>query len=101
MNKHCDATIQGNKLYLNGMTKWFVGALWGVVIIVMTTLATNVIANDKESRKRDDAIKEMAQENKAIIYRMESKMDSIIDNQNEFKTILKRSAPYQRKENFQ
>ena len=42
----------------NGYTKWLVGTLFTVLFWGFTTLASNVIANDKEARQRDEDIKE-------------------------------------------
>ena len=42
----------------NWVIKWLVGALWGLLVLALATLTNNVIANDKESRDRDDHIKE-------------------------------------------
>ena len=40
----------GEKTY---WVRWLVGTLWAVVFVSITTLATNLIANDKDSRNRD------------------------------------------------
>ena len=34
-------------------TKWLVGILWALIITVITTIGTNLIASDKDSRARD------------------------------------------------
>lgn len=40
----------------NGWTRWLVGALWGILVLALTTIGTNVIANDKASRERDSCV---------------------------------------------
>ena len=40
----------------NWWLRWLVGAIWGIITVAMLTLASNVIANDKASRDRDDVI---------------------------------------------
>lgn len=37
----------------NGWMKWLVGALWGVIVIAITTIASSVVSNDQNSRLRD------------------------------------------------
>jgi len=37
----------------NGWIKWLVGALWGILVLAITTIGNGVVANDKESRARD------------------------------------------------
>lgn len=40
----------------NGWIKWLVGVLFMIIFTAITTLATNVISNDKEARTRDEKI---------------------------------------------
>ncbi|MCA9409493.1 MAG: hypothetical protein KC733_12440 [Candidatus Omnitrophica bacterium] len=96
-----EETEEGKSIKLNGWFRWVVGglatALWGILILALINIANNVIANDKSSRDRDDEIKTIALENRANYQRVDTKLDFIIENQREFKDILKRTAPYERK----
>lgn len=47
-----ESFINGN----SGWTKWLVSIIWGVLVLVLITTVNNVIANDKDSRARDEAI---------------------------------------------
>jgi len=40
----------------NGWVKWLVSILWGAVVLILLTTVNNVIANDKDSRLRDEQI---------------------------------------------
>lgn len=46
----------------NWWIRWLVGSLYALIILAITTIATNVIANDRQSRDRDDDIKTMVYE---------------------------------------
>ena len=52
----------------NGWVKYLVGVLVSILISIVTLMGTNVIANDKDSRKRDMSIEEKVEKVKDEIY---------------------------------
>lgn len=86
---------------LNGWAvKFLVGALWTVVFTSLTIIGTNVIANDKESRARDDRIKtsiqqelkEVKTQQTALIAQqaaMSARQENVIDILKEIKQEIK------------
>lgn len=98
MVKLAEATEKNGKISLNTWTRLIVSILWGVIFAIVSTLVTTVNANDHKSRERDDQIKEIAMENRAKTYIIEAKLDAIIENQREFKQLLKRTIPRSRDE---
>ena len=75
------------------MLRFLTGALWLVIFTWITVMTNNVIANDIASRKRDDDVKTDIKINSILIARIETKLETILDNQKEFKDILKRAIP--------
>ena len=77
----------------NGWIKWLVGVLWGLVVLILLTTVTNVIANDKASRERDQKIKDDVHNNKESIVEIKTDLKHIIRTQSEITGILKRRLP--------
>ena len=60
------------------VTKWLVGAVWGLLTTGLLLLSTGVIANDRLSRSRDTEIREKVEKTKDCITK---KLDFIIQQQ--------------------
>jgi len=59
---------------------WLVKSLFGFLFIILVTISTNVIANDRASRQRDDEIKTEAVLSER---RLSKTLDDIKTEQNE------------------
>lgn len=102
VEKMSEAEVNGNKIsFTNGfrLTLILFNILWACIgavtayayVVVIPTIAENIIAND---RKYMSAITE----NKMVSNRNEVRMMSIKDDLEEIKILLRRTAPYERKE---
>jgi len=73
------------------VVKWLVGALWGVLIVCLTLLANNVIANDKKSTVTHVEIR------KEIVFGDEKLRDKIDINQEKINNKLTKISNTQSK----
>lgn len=63
---------------------------------IMPKIVENMIANDKQSRERDDKLQVMLYEDKIAITELKAmniKLDNLIVDVNEFKQLLQRRIP--------
>jgi len=74
----------------NWWIRWLVGSLYGIVLLAVTTLATNVIANDKSSRDRDSKIEYEVSGVKEQLARIDTKLIYIERGQEEQKVNIQR-----------
>jgi len=79
----------------NGWTKWLIGALWGVIILWSTSLTSNLVAVDKDSRNRDDAEACQREYINREVVRIDTnqkevikKVDKILDNQEKLLVLI-------------
>ena len=59
---------------MNGWTRALVGFLFTIIFFVITTMSGYIIANDKESRTRDDQTKDMVVEGQKIQQKVNEKI---------------------------
>ncbi len=105
-----DAKIRENGIYFNGWIKWVGGFLITGIFalnayaytVIFPVITENIIINDKDSRLRDTVIKDAVTNNRIAIAELRSmntKLDSIASDINEFKRLLRRSSPYELRKN--
>lgn len=92
-----EARERNGKIYLNGWTRWLVGALWGLLMTGLVMLTQNVIANDQKYIKSMEMNTREIHNNSRQISMLSVQYDSIKEDLAEIKTILRRTAPYERK----
>jgi septal ring factor EnvC (AmiA/AmiB activator) len=100
MNELSEGKEINGKIFLNGWFRITLCSFAGLVMVILTTLSTHVIANDKDSRQRDTNIRELVAKNSLSIAELKSiqyKLNSIDKNLNEINGVLIRTAPYERK----
>ena len=76
----CDAREENGKIYVNGTFKIIASVVSGIIIFAITILVQKVDANEKH------------------IVRLQAQYESIKNDLNEIKQILRRTAPYERKQ---
>ena len=108
MTKVNEAKVEGDKIYLNGWFRMVLGIVISFIgattayafIVILPTMSGYIIENDHLSRQRDIEISKDVMQNRILIAEIVSikgELSIIKENQNEFKQILKRTAPYERK----
>ena len=111
MNKLSEASEINGKIYLSGWLKaagLFILIIWGFVSgITLYTYSTvlpriidSIVLNDKESRDRDEILKDQITNNKILIAgisSMQRDINSLQSDINEIKGLLKRTTPFERK----
>ena len=78
---------------VNGKNGWLVKAVWTTAVLILLSIVTNVVANDKASRDRDTKIEDEVHDNKEDIVEIKTDLKHIIHTQSEITDILKRRLP--------
>ena len=100
-----EARVVGNNIsFTNGFRLSIIlfGVLWTMIgaitayayVIVIPTLAENVISNDKADRARDEVQNSHIHDNRILISEIANLKEDLI----EIKQLLKRTSPYERKQ---
>ena len=80
----------------NHIIKWLISSLWGILIIVISLIGNNVIANQNTNVKvHADIRKEYKKDDEKIVKKVDEVLNIVTDvriQQTEIKTILKALA---------